>query len=144
MTKAVFQGTFADLRIIKGRKVGQFVIEVPLEGVDHALAALGGVPRPDKEVWVAVARLDPKAVSAAPDEPEEPKKHSLAQQAAILCEDARFQQFLREVYPTAEDNPVEAVRSICFVESRSEFDADPDAAARWRKLHAEYKAWLEL
>jgi predicted metalloenzyme YecM len=43
---AVTQGTFADFRLIKGRKVCQIVIEVPIEQADQALAALGGLPQP--------------------------------------------------------------------------------------------------
>jgi hypothetical protein len=43
---AATQGTFSDFRLIKGRKVCQIVIEVPIEQADQALAALGGLPQP--------------------------------------------------------------------------------------------------
>jgi hypothetical protein len=146
--RAIFQATFSDLKIIRGRKVGQIVLEVPIEGVDQALRALGGVPRPDAEVWVAVARLDPKAVQHPPTPAEAPKKHSLTQQAGILCNEPRFRTFLTEkMHPEADavDNAeyaVEVVRDICEVKSRAEFDKDPEAGARWRELHAEYLLWL--
>ena len=39
-------GTFSDFKIVRGRKVAQLVIEVPLEKANEVLAALGGVPQP--------------------------------------------------------------------------------------------------
>lgn len=52
-----FKGEFSDFKIVKTRSVCQIVLEIPLEQADDALAVLGGVPRPDRQVWVAVARL---------------------------------------------------------------------------------------
>src|SRR4051812_4591789 len=58
---AVTQATFSDFRLVKGRKVAQLVFEVPIEQADQALAALGGLPQPATEAWVALARLETKA-----------------------------------------------------------------------------------
>lgn len=55
---AAFEATFTDWRLIKGRKVVQVVLEVPLELADRAYQALGGMPDPAGSVWVAVARLN--------------------------------------------------------------------------------------
>lgn len=49
--------SFADFKLIKGRKVCQLVCEVPLEQADAALAALGGLPNPHAERWVGIAPL---------------------------------------------------------------------------------------
>ena len=54
------RGTYSDLRLIKGRKVWQMVIEVPSEEGSR-LVDLFGLPQPDKSQWVAVAPLNPQA-----------------------------------------------------------------------------------
>jgi hypothetical protein len=58
--QAAFSASYSDFRIIKGRKVVQVVLELPLEAAGHAWNVLGGVPDPSKETWFAVARLDPR------------------------------------------------------------------------------------
>jgi hypothetical protein len=55
---AAIQASFADFRLIKGRKQAQIILEIPIEGADAALAALGGIPQPQSDRWVAVARLN--------------------------------------------------------------------------------------
>lgn len=56
-TPAAFSATYSDLRLIKGRKVVQFVFEVPLEAAEHAMNVLGGMPSPMSEQWFAIARM---------------------------------------------------------------------------------------
>lgn len=58
MTAAAFQGTFADFRMVRGRKVAQIIVEVPLEQAGAALEAMGGLPMPEESRWVAVARMN--------------------------------------------------------------------------------------
>lgn len=58
---AAFSATYSDLKLIKTRKVVQFVFEVPLEAAGHAMNVLGGMPSPMAETWFAIARLTPKA-----------------------------------------------------------------------------------
>ena len=141
--RAIFQATFSKAVPVVTRSTVQFVFEVPVEGgaADRALAALGGFPEAGKETWVAIARLDPKATTSDPDKP----KFSLTQQAGIACNDQRFRSFLDEKYgpesdpfATAEE-AAEAVRDLCHVKSRAEFDTDPAAGERWRKLYAEFQ-----
>jgi hypothetical protein len=55
---AAIQASFSDFRLIKGRKTAQLILEIPIEGADAALAALGGIPQPHSERWVGVARLN--------------------------------------------------------------------------------------
>ena len=148
--RAIFQATFSDIKIIKGRKVGQIVLELPLEGIDEALKALGGVPRPDREVWVVVAKLDPKAVQKPPEKPK--RQLTPSQECALLCEEPKFRVFLQERrfyegeygclgVPEDADEAAAWVREVCEVISRAEFDTDPEAAARWHKLHTDFKVW---
>jgi hypothetical protein len=71
-------------------------------------------------------------------------KRKLSQQAAMLCDDRPFQLYLNERFAgvCCSADAAAAVRLCCNVDSRSEFDTDPEAAARWRNLKAEYEAWL--
>lgn len=55
---AAFSATYSDLKLIKTRKVVQFVFEVPLEAAEHAMNVLGGMPSPMTENWFAIARLE--------------------------------------------------------------------------------------
>ena len=140
---ALFQGTYADFKVIKTRKVAQIVVEVPIEAANDALEALGGVPRSDKEVWLAVARLDLKPVQAPPERPKRP--YSYTQQAAIRCNEPVFHAFLNEVkgYDVGEkEHAATAVKHLCEVKSRADFDKDEEAGQRWRALESEYAAWL--
>jgi hypothetical protein len=75
-------------------------------------------------------------------------KHKLSQQAAMLCDDKRFWKFLAHKWEWMSFNisSVELARDAlcewCNINSRAELDTNPDAAARWRNLKAEYEAWL--
>lgn len=63
----------------------------------------------------------------------------LAQQAALRCADARFQKFMRAA---DADEAARAVRAACKVASRAEFDTVVEAGAAWRRVDAEFSAWL--
>jgi hypothetical protein len=136
---AVTQGTFADFRLIKGRKVCQIVIEVPIEQADQALAALGGIPQPQSDHWVAVARLN----GVKKPEPEA-NNTKLSFQAVMRCKEPLFWRFLttQTVQPVEnETDAASVVRVLCGVESRSGLNTDPNAATLWRILSAEFLAW---
>ncbi len=138
MTDAAFQATFSDFKIVKGRKVCQVVLEVALEHADAALKVLGGVPRPDAETWVGVARL---VVKPAPDKP--PRQRLTSERAAMLCRDEAFQRWIHPYPAVAEIAPsettaAEALRTNLGVYSRRELDTDPAARARFEALEAEY------
>lgn len=154
--RAAFQATFSDFKLIRGRKVAQVVLEVPMEKADEALSALGGLPRPDAERWVAVARLVPGAEKAVggqtaeplPTEPKERKPFDslpYAQQSALKCSDEAFQRFLVEMHEAepGEEGAADAVRAYCGVASRSEIKANTQAAGAWRDLLGRYRLWME-
>jgi hypothetical protein len=131
---AVTQGTFADFRLIKGRKVCQLVIEVPIEQADQALAALGGLPQPMNETWVALARLETKAKV----QPIRPDNTKLSFEASKRCRDTLFQSYLKV---SNEAEAAEAVRRFCGISSRAGLNTDPEAAKAWRALDAQFLAW---
>ena len=56
-TNRVMQGTYSDFKIIKSRNVAQVIIEIPLE-IANDFISMFGVPRPDEEIWVAIAELN--------------------------------------------------------------------------------------
>ncbi len=148
---AAFQATFSDFKLIRGRKVAQIVLEVPIEHADAAVTSLGGLPRPDAERWVAVARLVPgteKAVGGQEPTPRQPRPFDtlpLAQQAAIKCSDEAFQRFMVEMHEAepGEDGAADAVRAYCGVASRSDIKANTQAAGCWRDLLGRYRLWME-
>lgn len=158
---AAFQATFADFRLVKGRKVAQFVVEVPLEAADHALAMLGGLPQPDTDRWVAVARLNPSpgvpvVGSDGTDEPRvaplttadgsapgETKVYTLANKIGMRCNDKQFQRWIavrEEAEPSDFDATAAAgyVRRYCGVRSRAEITPDSEAAILWSVLETEF------
>lgn len=54
---AAFGAEYVDLKVIKTRRVVQFIFEVPLEAADHALKCTGGMPDNEKSVWFAIAKM---------------------------------------------------------------------------------------
>ena len=143
--KAIIKGVYADYRRVKGRKVLQVIVEVPLEQAPLVHEAFGE-PDPAGDTWVAVALLQPETARVA----EQKDKHRLSRQAAMCCQEQAFWTFLSEY----GNGPISIVRSapeaaatvryVCGVDSRAEFDSDLEAAARWRNLHASYQAWLNV
>jgi hypothetical protein len=140
-------------------------LEIPIEGADAALAALGGIPQPHSDRWVAVARLNGEqetesygdqlrrvmAKQASEPEPKEKRKWDDLKssiQAAIRCNEPAFQRFMREVYDSEahgddDEDAADALRHICGVDSRTELNTNPAAAAVWKSLDRSYQAWLK-
>ena len=156
---AAFRASFADFKLVKTRKTAQLIFEVPLEGADAALNALGGVPRPDAECWVAIARIDPKAASEAPKpivEPSERERRKWdelrpSQQAAIRSKEPSFQRFMWDVYKNEmgynnssnnDDAVAQIVRHLCGVKSRADILPGTRAAEKWSQIDNDYWAYL--
>jgi hypothetical protein len=147
---AAIKATFSDFRIVKGRKVCQFVFETPLEAADDALRVLGGLPQPMAERWAAIALLDPKATQEAPQAPEKVKRSfgelPMAQRSALLCDRGAFGKFLNEQYSYScgfPDETAEALRELCGVKSRSELATNAAAAEKFERLEREFALWLD-
>jgi hypothetical protein len=156
-------GTFSDLKILRGRKVVQIVVEIPLEKADEALKILGGVPNPASERWVAIAPLlnEPECrppseaasedAGATPDNAPASSSHkrrwaelSPTQQAGILCEDPEFATFAKIVCADLDWNyndPKIFVRDYCGIATRAQLSTNDAAAERWKTLEADFYAW---
>jgi len=137
---AAIKGCFADFKLIKTRRVCQIVIEVALEEADAALETLGGLPRPDQERWVALARLDQKR---QPETPVAPAKERRAfcdlpfpQQAALKSGDPAFQKFMRAA---SEQDCAAAICHVCGVDSRSKILKGSDSGYQWLDLLREFE-----
>lgn len=127
------QARYADWRPVKGRKVLQLVLEVPLEQQGEVLNMLGA-PLPDRDLWVGVAVLtDGKNDSY--------KGGKLAQSAGILCGEGAFRQWCDATTP---DEAADYIRTRCGVESRAHLDHDEKAAREFREMKREYEAWLKV
>ena len=138
---AAFTATFSDWRTVKSRKALQLVLEVPLEQQGQVLAILGA-PMPDNPKWVAVALLDPKATQEAPQkERRRFDEMPLPSQAALLCQDERFQAWMRDQYDCIADGATAAdlLREWCAIDSRAELATDMEAADRFLLLVARYR-----
>lgn len=161
---AMFLGSYADLRFVKGRKVCQVVVELPIEEGQRFVAAFGA-PNPAAEVPVIVSRFVPPAERGPETEknrrsdveehvekasPSAPKRkwEELwpSQQAGIRCNEPAFWRFLAEWgrIPPVNDpvTAAEAVRAECQVASRVELDHPGPRQNTWYRLDAEYRAWL--
>ena len=82
------------------------------------------------------------------DENEQPKpikrKTSRAQMAGILCNDQRFQKFMRKTYEFRcfnDEQTAEAVRAWCKVESRAELDSNVDRGMLFDVLRTEFDVY---
>lgn len=148
MAAAATRATFSDFRIVKGRKVAQLVFEVPLEGADAALAALGGLPQPAAERWCGIARLTDEAAHK-PDARERYAQSSEGKQAvtraALLCSESGFQGWIG-VPPELRGREERAsegammLRARLGIGSRQDIAADPDALKRFLDLEARFKS----
>ena len=151
MTATAFQATYADFKIIKTRRVAQIILEVSLEAADAAMAVLGGVPRPDQETWVGVARIAPAGQQGLPARPVDGKEDtprrkladmSLVQRAGMLSNDARFEAYLQQHGIAWPGRSAEYVRMFCCVESRKDIVIGSPAAGRFIELEADFHIWL--
>ncbi len=150
MSAAAFQGTFSDFKLIRGRKCAQIVIEVPLEQADAALQALGGLPNPADERWVAVARLHAEAKQEQREEPTEGRRwHQMpaASQIALACQSESFREFLTLRYRAS--GLVDAatcdhwIKAHLGVDSKREVTPASESFATWTELYGNYLVWLK-
>jgi hypothetical protein len=137
---SALQATYSDLKIIKTRDSFQIIFEMPLAEFNSAMAVLGGAPRPDREVWVAIARLNPTlsrqeaapqvlahpvAAAALPrpksavtlDNAKPKAKRSwfelpAVQRASMRCEDVRFWGWLFDIGRIKEVSEVETLEYV--------------------------------
>lgn len=139
----VIKARYADWRTVKGRKVLQITLEVPLEEQADVLDMLGA-PMPDRDMWVAVARLSEAQNANAF------KGGALSKEAALLCQSGAFRRWvlLQLADEGIEGNMPDAdgaaayVREWCGVESRAMLDHVDEAGRRFREMKGEFDLWM--
>lgn len=128
----VLRARYADWRPVKGRKVLQIVLEVPLEQQEEALTMLGA-PLPDRDLWVALALLSDEHNADAF------KGGKNAQRAGILCNEGAFQRWAGARCP---DTAAAFIRRRCSVDSRKMLDHDEDAGRAFLSMITDYENWM--
>ena len=162
MTNSILAATFSDFRLVRGRKVAQLILEIPIEQAEAALH-LFGMPMPDRERWVAIAPMvgDPNAAPASPPaeqaaiprDRKEVQSHSsdydrserqklstegerAVTRAAILCEQPQFQRWFG--CPTTAE--AAAKMRMLIRGSRSTIATDRRAFEEFLKIETQYRA----
>ena len=139
-TNKVVQGTYSDFKIVKSRNVAQVVIEIPLE-LANEFIGMFGVPRPDEEIWVAVAELNRRVLESRGEATK------AVQQAGMLCRNAQFGKWLRdhrgcpETDPENHESIADGLRAILGIRSRTEFHNSPDLVTAFNRLKGEFDSW---
>lgn len=125
------QARYADWKPVKGRKVLQIILEVPLEKQNEVLMLLGA-PLPDRDLWCGIALLEDGKNDTY-------KGGKLAQSAGILCGEGAFRQWCDASNP---DAAADYIRSRCGVDSRAHLDHDETAGRAFKEMKIEYENWL--
>ena len=60
-TNRITKGTYSDFKIVKTRNIAQIIVEIPLEHAEE-FVTMFGMPTPNMDKWVAVARLNDEIV----------------------------------------------------------------------------------
>jgi len=142
---------FVEIRQLNSRGVVRLTFEAPVEKGFEILQRLGGFALPHTSLPCAIVPLElesygpaPKQIEPPPDLPAlAPERHAwrslrFVKQAGILCKDPDFQAWLDV---PDEEGAAAKVRQICGLKiSRTELDANPDAAAIWVRLSDAYRA----
>ena len=129
-------GTFVKFDAVATRKVARIIIEVPIEGANQALNALGGFPDPANAQWVGIAPLD--------DQPKQStlKGGKISQCAALLCDEGGFKAYCEEVLDRSD--PRKVILDCCHITSRAHLDHNEDAAKAFSDLRNSYEAWRRV
>jgi hypothetical protein len=139
-TNRITKGTYSDFKIVKTRNVAQIIVEIPLEQAEE-FVNMFGMPTPNMEKWVAVARLNDEVVNKNED------STIAIQKCGMLCKEERFGMFLKnaknmqEVNPFESDSIANSLRAILGIKSRTELH-DPINLLAWNRLLSEYENWL--
>lgn len=154
----VVAATFSDFRIVKGRKVAQLIMEVPVENLMLALNNLGQ-PGIETDNWCMIQNIEKPVASGVHREHSDPARQAqsepatgpkdegahLVQQCAIACGDWRFRQFLHQCgHGKAKDADEAAaiIRARLGINSRSELATNPRAQNEWKLFYSTYQQWF--
>lgn len=138
MKKGSFEAKKHSYRQTQDGIVISFVVHPDDVSSELALAPLGTI------YMIGFAKVGDDSKPEGETDPEKKRRQfdSLqpSAQAAILCNDPEFLQFLMPMEMFNSDlDPAERIRRICEVKSRSEFNTDPKARNRWDVLRSQFE-----
>jgi hypothetical protein len=112
------------------------------DDIRFLLDTLSGAGRQIRDLRGRLDRAD-----AHEDKPRRSAK-DYAAEASMKCGEASFQRFLAERHASDDDGDLRdtatagsVLRRVLAIGSRKDLNTDPEAAARWRDLRAEFQAW---
>lgn len=153
------QAAFSEIQIIKSRSVMVLKCEVPLEVADKVLAALGGIPIPGEERWLALARIMPPDARPEPAEPHKDLARSMASKAAfaaldeggkavataaILMTFAPFQRWLVETERADQMSATVAeayILDCCQVTRKRDIPTTSGALEKFNAMRTSFDLW---
>lgn len=155
---AIFDGSYADYKHIKTRKVLQIIVEIPAERA-KAFFDMFGVPTGADEIPVAIAKMNMNLADASTREDEgeafpagqvntsaakSKREMTLAERIGMICQNTNFCQFVVAELQGCDlwDEVPNFVRSYCGVKSRSDILYDTPEAEKWKTLYTEFEEWL--
>lgn len=111
----------------------------PSEGIDAPETQAGSAPSHTTAITAAAGTSEIRNKERRPFD-----SLPLSSQAAILCQDGNFRNWLKDAYhDSAIDGPDAAanvVRRACGVQSRADLNIIPDAAQAWGAIVTSYRA----
>lgn len=92
-----------------------------------------------------IRALQPPPAGRGEPKPDEGRPRDFAAEAAMKCSEPAFKTFMEERHrlerPLTDDRTAQRLRSVLGITSRAELNRDERAAAAWRALRDEFKAW---
>lgn len=129
---------------------GTIRLQIDIEPIDKA-KFFELFPNIDMPVAIAPLRIEAvRHLLPIKKEPEEDiKGGELCKWAGILCRDEGFWEFLNHsgtldchgIKVISEALAAQAVRALCFVNSRADIDINKESAHMFRKLMANFDEW---
>ena len=144
---------FASLKWVNGRKVLQVICEVPTERAEEVLAKLGNPTGEGIPVAIAVLDIQPDVKKDLSQNAEKAKRRfedlPYSQQAAMLCKDLRFPEYISNLNSEYGFVDVENVRDCLIfhlnIKSRVDLDDVNNALARTEfcRIRDEFRAAIK-
>jgi len=99
------------------------------------------------DIAVSLSKQDSQSQEGIPARKEAPKPKggSLCRDAALLCKNPMFWEWMASegaTYPSNEAGAKEFILAVCLIESRSHLDHNVEAAKIFKDIHREYSKWL--
>jgi hypothetical protein len=131
---------------LQQRQSGDWVLRLTVQAIDMHQTIVAAAMGTRFACVLVEVNDDESPVDHVAIERDKWRELGCARQAGIRCKDATFRAFLREQHNYDvgdEGDAAAAVRDICGVASRSDFDkpGQTEARLKWHKLDNAFQAW---